>query len=177
MIRFMVLGAPRSGTTWAANWLMTERTLCLHDPLSAFKVEDLDRVADSYAPKRVGLSCTGCVLYTDWLNTHPAPKVILHRPISEVNASLQRIGFPLMPEWWGGMLDKIAGLHVPWTNLFKDVAARQIAEHLLPGSWDPCRYAQLVAMRVDPRFDRVESSPEAFQALHEDLAAKLAAGL
>ena len=44
VIEFMVLSAPRSASTWAANWLTTEKTLCLHDPVLEHYPEDLDRI-------------------------------------------------------------------------------------------------------------------------------------
>ena len=34
----MVIGLPRSRTTWMANWLTTTDTLCLHDPLANYTI-------------------------------------------------------------------------------------------------------------------------------------------
>ena len=42
MIDFMVIGLPRTGTTWASNWLTTDSTQCYHDPLYHTHYEDWD---------------------------------------------------------------------------------------------------------------------------------------
>lgn len=89
MIDFMVIGLPRSGTAWAANWLTTDTTFCLHDPLAKYHHTELDGLVSD---KRLGVACTGLWTQPEWLNAHPAKKVILHRPLEEINRSLKAIG-------------------------------------------------------------------------------------
>ena len=55
MMDFIVTGLPRSGTTWVANWLTTDTTLCIHDPLYKYHLEDLDNIETN---KKLGISCT-----------------------------------------------------------------------------------------------------------------------
>ena len=90
MIDFMLLASPRSGTTWAANLLTTDTTLCLHDPLFTHHYSELDGIESN---KRLGVSCTGLCLFPEYVNSHQARKVVLHRDLREINRSLDAIGF------------------------------------------------------------------------------------
>lgn len=105
MIKYMVLGPPRSGTAWAAAWLGF-----LHEPLAQYKFEDI--------PEE-GISCTVMGMYPDFVNKQPAKKVILHRPYDEVNESAKRvgIGIPYSVDCYEA-LDRINGKHVHWRELF-----------------------------------------------------------
>lgn len=147
----MVIAAPRSGTTWAANWLTTDTTLCLHDPLWTRHYSELDAIPTS---KALGIACTGIALFPDWLNQHPARKVILHRPLNEVDASLAAIGLPPCGVAWRGVLERIKGAHVDWRNLWK--RPQEIYEFLLRRPFDAERFEQLRQMRVQPDFERVD---------------------
>src|SRR5437773_11222101 len=102
----MVLGMPRSGTAWAANWLSTDHTLCYHDPLWHRYYTELDEIEST---KRLGVACTGLALFPDFVNGHPARKVILRRPIGEVNASLTAMGTEPLAARWVDALDGIKG--------------------------------------------------------------------
>ena len=42
MLDFMVVGLPRSGTAWLANWFTTERAMCWHEPLWTRSLDELD---------------------------------------------------------------------------------------------------------------------------------------
>ena len=86
----MVLGGPRSGTTWAANWLTTDTTFCLHDPLLEYTVRQLN---NRHIPnRRLGISCTASILFPEWVNAQKCPKIFLYRDIEEINQSLARLG-------------------------------------------------------------------------------------
>lgn len=148
----MVLGAPRSGTAWAANWLTTETSTCIHDPLFRYHYDQLDNIQSQ---KRVGVSCTGLALYPDFLAHHQATKVILHRPIDEINASLSRISLPPIPQTWARALHSIEGLHVEWTDLFDPKEASRIYERLLGGRFDPERHRELVDLNVQMNFGNI----------------------
>lgn len=164
MIRFMVLAAPRSGTAWAANWLTTDQTLCLHDPLFKHHYEDLDRLQSA---KTLGVACTGLVNFTRWLNDHPARKVILHRPVAEVNASLQAVGLPVMPEGWERRLDNIDGHHCHWRDLFE--RPQFIYEHLLQRPFDRERHNQLRELEVQRHFEGIVINKDATARLLAEL--------
>jgi hypothetical protein len=148
MIRFMVIAPPRCGTAWAAAWLNTESTLCLHDPLWCRHYEDLDRFPVPPG-KRLGVSCTGLHYFVDWLNTHTARKVVLHRPLAEINDSLRRIGLPPYTPPHVNMhqcrdLHAITtnAIHLDWRDLFEN--PKLVWEHLFPHTpFDESRHRQL----------------------------------
>ncbi len=60
MLSFMLLAAPRSATAWAANWLTTDTTLCLHELSTRWAMEELDNVP---CGKVLGVVCTALALY------------------------------------------------------------------------------------------------------------------
>jgi len=143
MIKFMILGLPRSGTTWAANWLTTDKSICIHDPLNTYHYSELDQLtADG---RLLGVSCTGLYLFPDWVNRHPCRKVILHRSPNEIRASFKRNDMSVKafrPE----NLNKIEGMHVQWTDLFSNPIP--IYNFLLNRPMDTIRHDQLKSMNI-----------------------------
>jgi hypothetical protein len=172
MIAFMVLSAPRSASTWAANWLTTDSHLCLHDPVLGTRVEDLDTLP---LRSKYGISCTGLPLLINWVNAHACPKLVLHRPLTEVNASLERIGLTPLGRAWDGVLEKLDGWHVHYTDLFKPTCARAIWQHLLPGTpWNGTRHSLLSSMHVDPHFPRVRVDRDRTREFRDQIERALA---
>lgn len=130
----MVIGSPRSGTAWAANWLGA-----VHDPLFDYFYTDLDELD-------AGICCTGLGMFHRWVNGHPAPKVILHRDPRQVEVSLRRMNLPMCgPEIFTG-LDRIVGLHVPWDDLFYE--PERIWRHLMPTAFDAARHNSLKNVNI-----------------------------
>lgn len=164
MIEFMVIGPPRSGTTWAANWLTTERTLCLHDPLWTMHYTEIDNYPTS---RRLGVSCTGLLMFPEWLNRHPARKLVLHRPLEEVNASLDEIGLDLITDAIIGNLDRIEGMHVFWMDLFN--TPEKIHQYLLGEPHDIERHQLLKQMEIQPNFEGLTISREVTKRLVNEL--------
>ena len=167
MIGFMVLCAPRSGSAWAANLLTTDTTLCLHDPLGRYHYTELDQIRST---KRIGVACTALALFPQYVNQHPAPKVILHRPFEEVNASLLAMGGPPLPLMWDGALDKIEGMHLPWTAMFTDPKA--MYRHLLGKELDEERWEELLRLNIQFAPEKATVNPVAARRFFADLAAK-----
>lgn len=161
MIEFMVLGAPRSGTAWAANWLTTERTLCLHDIMFDHTLDQVDSLP---CDRVLGLADTGLGLFPDFLLRHPARKVVLHRNPAEINASLRNAGLPKVNIDWYAGLRNLTGdnvMHVEWDVLFK---GPQIIHHFLFGSrfpFDQVRHALLAKMNVQMDFEKIDPDPKA----------------
>jgi len=173
MISFMVLSAPRSGSTWASNWLTTTEQLCLHDPIFEHSVDELDSL--NYKRRRYGVACTALPLLTDWVNQHRGPKVILHRPLSEVNASLEAIGLTALGSAWQGVLERIEGFHIYYKDMFRAGPAQMIWEHLCPQlPFDRHRHELLTAMHIDPHFPRVRINPERARDFRDQLTRALA---
>ena len=141
-MKFMILGAPRSGTAWTANWLSWPNHLCLHDPLWDSHYLDLDLL------NIAGVSCTGLGYFPKWVNRHPAKKVILRRDPAEVNSSLRRLGLAPVPMAYFESLASVQGLHVLWSDLFKQDWAMKVWLELGLGTFDTVRWDQARKMRV-----------------------------
>lgn len=163
-IQFMVLGAPRSATTWTSNWLTTDTTLCLHDPLWRIAYQDLDAVASE---KKLGIACTGIALFPEWVNAHPARKIVLHRDFAEIDKSLEAIGLTACSQAWEGVLQKIDGVHLNWQDLFERPKA--IYEYLLDKPFDADRHAALREINMQPAFAKLSIDRTATQRLIREL--------
>lgn len=164
MIGFMVLGGPRSGTTWAANWLTTDSTHCLHDPLLEYTTSFLQRLV--YPGKKFGISCTSSLLYPEWVNTQECPKVILYRDVVDINRSLKQLGMAeLIEERHLKRLTNINGAEMfPYEFLFSKTAAEKIAG-ILGVPWDAHRHELLCQMRVETCWRRVNVGKQAARDL------------
>lgn len=164
MIDFMVIAAPRSGTTWIANWLTTDTTLCLHDPLASYHYSELDDIKSS---KKLGVSCTGLYLFPEWVNKHPAKKIIIHRDIEEVNKSLYSIGFPLLPLNTNEKLLDIEGIHTTLEAVLS--SPKWIYEFLLEKPFDEERFLTLSKMKIEPMLDKILVNKDTFIRLTNEL--------
>src|SRR5262245_48700974 len=170
MIKFMVIAAPRSGTAWAANWLTTDQTLCLHDPLWQCHYSDLDAIVTRRPT--LGIACTGAALFADWVNSHPARKVVLHRPIGEINESLDSIGMPPLQADFESRLMAIDGLHCYWRDIFEK--PRHIWRHLLPEvpmDWE--RHKMLTSLEVQMNFEGIRVDRAATRRLLLEVEASM----
>ena len=169
MIDFMVIGLPRSGTTWASVLFTTDTTLCFHDPLYTVHYEDWDDVL-SKPYKRVGVSCTGIWRWVDWVNTHPAKKILLHRDIKEIEQSLNEIGLHV-PDLYEGekLLESIDGLHVPFTDLFDSARCNRLWNHVLDKPFDRDRFELLVNIEMQPNFSGLSVGKDVTKRLVDEL--------
>lgn len=138
----MLVGAPRSATAWASVWLTTDKTLCYHDPLYEQTYDDLDWKISS---RKIGIACTGAALFPKWLKPHKARKVIVHRDVKDINASIERVKLqPILS--WQSRLDAITGMHIEFRELFE--APRRIYEYLLELPFDKERHALLCKLNI-----------------------------
>jgi hypothetical protein len=143
-VDFCVLGLPRSGTTWLANWLTTERSVCLHDPFR-FLPEQWPRDG-----RRFGVSCTGGYLMPKWLDRQECPIAVIERDPADCDASLARMGLGkvgvLAPE-----LARVDGRRWRFADLWNEDRAHDLWAFLLPGvPFDALRYRLLRDMQVQP---------------------------
>ena len=150
----MLLAAPRSGTTWAANWLTTDTTLCLHDPLWTHHYTDLDNIRSG---KMLGVACTGLYMFPDFVNSHPARKVILHRDEKEINESLKAIGLPELSNIEKDLY-KINGVHLNWKVIFDEPKA--MYEYLTGLKFDTERHEFLKEIEMQPNFEGLKIGKE-----------------
>lgn len=171
----MVIGLPRSGTTWAANWLTTDQSHCVHDPLYTTHYTDWETDGERFprhrAGLRVGVSCTGIWRWPAWLNAHPARKVVLRRDLRAVRDSMRAIGLPEIEDGAQAAIDQVSGLHVPYTDLFNAAGAARIWAHLLPGlRFNADRHAELVQIEMQPHFAGLSVGPEVTRRLMDELS-------
>ncbi len=149
MLSFRVFGLPRSGTTWAANWLTTNESICWHDPCEwAGPCE-----VEAWARDRLnaGISCTGLWLRDDWRTD--VPTLFLLRDPEEVQRSLQRVGIPPLPAEVFERFDAAVagGQCVTLQQLLDPDVAERVQDYLLPTiQFNRERHAQLARMNVQP---------------------------
>lgn len=153
MIDFLVLGLPRSGTTWIANWLTTDATLCLHDPFAESLPEDWPQ-----DHRRRGVSCTGAYLLPGWLRTLDCPVAVIERDTWACDASLAARGLGDTSRLQGP-LKAVEGRRFAYADLWGEEGARALWDYLLPGmAFDAIRYRLLREMRIEPRTLRWNAS-------------------
>lgn len=146
MIDFMIVGLPRSGTAWLANWFTTERSICWHEPFWQRSLAELD---DMKGAGLFGIADTMLLLMSaDELNRHPAKKLIVHRELGDVNFSLSKLGLPSMQDEHKWRLDEIGGYHITFQDLFNVERFRPAAEWLLPIPFDTARYSLLKNLNI-----------------------------
>lgn len=145
---FMVLGLPRSGTAWLANWFTTERSICMHEALMDYSLEDLLAMS---VDKVFGVAETSlCLWDVGRINAIPVKKLIVHRELEQVNRSLARIDLPnSMEERNADTLFAVDGVHINFEDLFDYDKFHAAHEWLVPTPFDSGRYALLRKLRVE----------------------------
>lgn len=172
MLDFMIVGLPRSGTTWAANLFTTDFVLCHHDPLYHTHYSEWDEKFE--APVPVGVSCTGIWRWREWLNAHPARKLILERDIQSIYTSMTEIGMNVsMDELEDNeqALRQVIGLHVPHSDLFDPEKCCALWDYLMDGrapfNW--ARHKLLVDIEMQPKFSGLSIGKEVTKRLMTEL--------
>ena len=159
MLDFMIVGLPRSGTTWAANWMTTNQTFCLHDPLNRLHYQDWDNDFIHFPPHgrmlSVGVSCSGIWNFPRFVNAHRAKKLILIRDFEEIQTSLGEAGLPFLDSSAKTALDVIKGPRLHYRELFDPGVAEMVWEHLTGSSISFCerRHSVLVDVKVETNFE------------------------
>lgn len=173
MLDFMVIGLPRSGTTWAANWLTTDTVYCAHDPLYHYHYDEWNtRVAlEAYRNGYVhaGVSCTGIWRWPAWVNAQPCAKLILERDFGEVQDSLTTLDLPRLDDSAVEQLNSISGFRLPYECLFDPRCARLVWEHLTGGEFNEMRHKALCEYMVQPKFEALQPDPEVTRKLYDEL--------
>lgn len=170
MIEFMVITAPRSASTWTSNWLTTDTTLCMHEPLWKMHYTDMDGIKSN---KMLGISETGIAKFPEFVNAHPARKVVLHRDLAECSASLVELGFNPLSKFWEGALDQIQGRHYHWRDVFDEVKAKDIYEFLLEREFDVERHRWIKEIEMQPQFAGLSVNKEVAHQLLAELRGRV----
>lgn len=149
MIDFIVLGLPRSATTWLSVWLTTDRSLCLHDPFATQLPEDWPRDA-----RRFGISCTGAYLFPKWLARQQCPVAVIERDRESCDRSLHRIGMGDVSRLLDS-LDEVEGRRWRFEDIWDEEKASELLAFLLPGiPFDAVRYRQLRDIQIQPHMGK-----------------------
>lgn len=142
---FIVIGLPRSGTTWLANFLTTDASLCLHDPFAGGMPETWPK---DYRAR--GISCTGSWLMPKWVAKHRCPVAVIERDIASCDRSLAEVGLPPV-SWLSELFDQVPGRRFAFESLWNEDGARALWHYLLPWlPFDVLRYRLLRTMQVQP---------------------------
>ncbi len=160
MLDFAVIGLPRSGTTWAANWLTTDRSLCLHDPLAN---HTLDELASFRIPgKLCGIACTALWRAPEWVAKNVKRVLLIDRDPDDLNESLRAIGLFEMPDQDIQMFMDMPGQRADMAQLFDQKFAEDIWHTLVPSlEFDAQRHELLTGFMVNPYFAGWEPNPAA----------------
>jgi hypothetical protein len=167
VIDFIVLGLPRSATTWLSVWLTTERSLCLHDPFSTALPEEWHRDA-----RRFGISCTGAYLFPKWLARHECPVAIIERDGETVDAALARLFGSADTSALRAALAQVDGRRFAFESLWHEDNARDLWAFLLPGvPFDAMRYRQMTQIQIQPHLGKWRFDPRIAHEMHRREAA------
>lgn len=165
-LKFMLIGLPRSATTWAANWLSTDDCLVTHDPLYYRHFHD-------WGTRFQAVSCTGIWRWPEWVNSQGCPKVVLRRLQDEVEASLLNMDLqgslePLASD----TISRIDGFHTYYTGLFDPHTAERIWSICHPDKpFNEDRWRELKRIRMEPDLGKITPDPEATKKLLAELRA------
>lgn len=146
---FIVLGLPRSATTWLSVWLTTDRSLCLHDPFATALPEHWPR-----DERRLGISCTGAYLFPRWLEQHECPVAIIERVPEACDRSMQGIGMG-DTSILQNPLRETEGRRWRFDEIWHEEKARELWAFLLPGiPFDALRYRLLKDIQIQPHMGK-----------------------
>jgi hypothetical protein len=167
-IDFIVLGLPRSGTTWLANWLTTDTSLCLHDPFN-YGLPDLWPRDE----RAFGISCTGSFLLPGWLAQYDCPIAVIEREGADCDRSLSRIGLEGVSSF-AEQLRQIRGRHWTYLDLWDETKAGELWAYLRPNApFDVIRYRLLLDMQVQPHLGRCNAYQSARAQVRDAYFSKL----
>ena len=145
MIDFMVLGLPRSGTAWLANLLTTDDTFCWHEALWSASLKKLDYLQ---YPGRLGISETSGFAHLEQLNAHPSRKIIIDRPLDEINKSLIALDLPIMQDEEAVLHSKLEGYRIKFSDIFDYDRMSMAYNYILGKKLNVYRFNMLVDMNI-----------------------------
>ena len=145
MIDFMVLALPRSGTAWIANLLTTDSSLCIHEAFMDISIDDLDnRPYDGM----LGIAETSAFTKVDEINQHSAKKLVIERPLNEVNESIAELGFKAMPSYSADLMIQLKGYRIAYKDLFNYEIMSEAYYYLLRKELNQERHKMLCQMNI-----------------------------
>lgn len=167
----MVLAAPRSATTWMANFLTTDTTLCMHDALADNKRSLLDRV--TIPGVRIGISDCAALYFPEWIEQHPARKIVLWRDPAEINASIRALGLREIDSAAHAARVEFAVKYCKaklyeWSTIWREPTMREICAHLgVP--FIQHRFDHFRMQNIQPQWSRLAVDKDAVQELVQQI--------
>lgn len=146
MIDFMVLALPRSGTAWVSNLLTTDTSLCIHEAFMDNSINDLD--TRSY-DGMLGIAETSAFTKVDEINQHSAKKLVIERPLNEVNESIAELGFKAMPSYSADLMIQLKGYRIAYKDLFNYEIMSEAYYYLLRKELNQERHRMLCQMNIE----------------------------
>jgi len=137
---FLVLGMPRSRTFWTSRYLAYTGRVVEHDPSRRFRARS-DIARYFAAPGAAAVDTALGIIWHEIAATMPPDLriAVLHRPVADVRASLDRLGVELPDAWLRHLacqLEAIDGLHIEANELDREPYARALFEHCLNRPFD-----------------------------------------
>jgi len=164
---FIVLAYPRSGTTWLANWLTTDHSLCLHDP---WAIGTPETWLPHFNLNFSGISCTVSALLPEWLQGYSCPIAIIERDRRDCDASLAAAGLMVPGEVVTAALDDVNARRFAFDALWTEDGARALWAHLLPHlPFNAKRYRLLRGMQIQPTPDQLAADVAGAERTFSDL--------
>src|SRR5574338_419459 len=90
---FLIVALPRSGTTWASEWLSTDGIACHHDPLDTLHPSRW-RELHRHNQRLTGAADTGIWAWPDRVPALAERVLVLHRNPGSTIASLEKLDWP-----------------------------------------------------------------------------------
>ena len=140
-MKFLIVGLPRSGTSWAANLMMANGEICIHDPLAKIYPDELLNMD-------VGAACTGMWLFPSIINEAKCPTVVIERDLESVNASLYEMGLPTIAPDQAAMLGNVEGYRIKYKDLFNYDKANEMFAYLTGRELCMARHSLMCEMNV-----------------------------
>lgn len=145
MIDFMVISLPRSGSAWLANLLTTDDSICLHESFIDHSIADLHEMKHDGL---LGISETSAAFIDDAI-AYSCKKLIVKRPIAEINGSLISIGlFAAFDKDSENALNNIEGYSINFKDIFDFDEMSKAYMYLLGKEMCKQRHTMLCKMNI-----------------------------
>lgn len=177
---FLIYGLPRSRTRWLSRFLAYDGWTVYHDiPLSVASLADLKALLSSPRVGAIETSLSRAApMFYSWFPG--APVVVVRRPVPEVRASMERIGWTTPAgflESEDRNLDMIGrlptALSVPYHELSTATGCRAVFEHCLRRPFDYHHWRSYAAQNIQvdavARTEEVIAKTESLQALFTEI--------
>lgn len=126
MIKYIIAGLPRSGTTWLSVFLTTDDCVCLHDPFASYTPEEL-------AKWEGGITDTALWFYDEWCKLNTTKFILIKRKEEDVIAALDQKGLPPLPDSiYEIFVNKQADKEIEFSDLFKEETLRDLWNYIYP---------------------------------------------